>query len=1062
MSLIKHIFFYTIFSGCAILSSSCSNTAKNINKISSQTRIQIANNLYESGQFDSSITAYNNAFLIWQKENKVDSLLRYSLQYAVAFERVQHVKDAYPFFNDLEHRLKLLSSFDTSSYISFLIGKSIILYNDNKTYESILALHHAESMTLTKYKYPDVNISKIYDYLGVAYSQNRDYKKSLEYNLKSAQCSQELKGDKYVDYKYVIGNIAAGYFELGIYDLAEKYSNELIRIITNKENVDNSSDLLQYYLSRNQEFKILKGNYSDAISTLQIQLENCKKNNNKQSENLTYELLTKCYNKMGIPDSAIYYSSQLYRSLRETTEEQFHPAILDAAILNAESLSNAGQTQEAFKYLRIADANSKHLSNLGSDSYLNLQYRKALIYLKSDKLDQIGINMLDSLSSVYSHKDFIQTDKFGQTNKDIANWYYDHKEWNKAENHFKLTINALIKTRGENNPDVLLSCARLLSIYTHRNKMDEAALLIESLKHSSNKINTIEGVQLALALARFTEKKYYLKKANKNDVIAAYKRFDQVYEKLITNYSGYFNPSTLGLYNCADGLKDAAFFLANIFITTNKKEYLKKSFFYSEKYRQTGFRLSIQSKLIKQFSNYPTAMFKKEKELLNNISFYKNMISGKPKDKYYDVVTIEWEKELNKYQSSYDSLIIVIKKQYPDYYDLKFKPFSIEIDTLLVKFTTNKAICTYLIRNNEYIEYIIAHGQIHLLKERIPEQTIAIVNQGYNIHNMLSPAKFTGISYQIYDCFFRPSEKYLQNINQLSIAPDLQLSNISFDNLVNDTLKYSNLFDRFNISYTLSASSLLNTRERTYTTADHFFAPIFKAGTTADSLLLPQPFIEKLGLYLRKKFGFKEWMNEQATEENFRKHVSNNNILFIGSHIDINTSDGLESKIYLNPIKKRADNDGQLKVKEIYGTKIESNLLILAGCESGKEGIGMGPGLTSLATAFTYAGSPNMLVSLWPVDEDATATLCKSFIRFLASGNTPTDALYLAKKQFIREANPTYKSPFYWSGFVLIGQNNLAIVLKSGNNTIPILFWCGILLLSSALFILGNRARKKL
>lgn len=1053
MYLIGQKYYLLFLSFIYIFLCSCSDTSSNPDDKPHLTEIQRANKYYNDNLFDTAIIAFNAAFSHWRQQNQVDSLLKYSIEYAVAFERMQHVKDAYPYFTDLEKRLDKQTHFDSTAYSDFLIAKSIILYNDNKTYESIQSLHRAKEIILRKFTYPDRRISAIYDYLGVGYEQNGDFKNALKYNLLSDQCSKKLKKGTYGDHLYVLGNVSACYYQLGIYDLAEKYSNELIDSITKSKYYKNSSDLVQYYLPKHQQFNILKGNYQTAIATLQIQLENIKKNNNKQSENHIYEMLTNCYQKMGIQDSSLYYASCLYNSLRATTEEQYHQSILDAAILKAEVLSNMGQSGEAFKYLKVADNNARHLSNLGEDSYLNFQYRKALIYLESNSLSSTGIKILGSLSSLYNGQLHLNKDKYGQINMNMADWYFKHRQFNEAETKYSIALLTYIQTRNVNNPDVLNIAANLLDLYITNQQFSNIDSILSLINYQQIDASTIGGVRLQLEFAQYKEQLYYRQLANENEVLAAYKVFNQNYEKIINAYTGYFNPSTIGQYDCSDGLKDAAFFTAKLYTKTNKKEYLKQSFLYSEKYRQTGFRLSIQSKLIRQFNNYPKSLMEKEKDLLNNISFYKNMILGKPKDKYYDDVATKWKAKLIKNHNAYDSLIQVIKITYPEYYKFKFKPFTIDIDSLCKKYSNYNAICTYILRPDEYIQYTISDGHLHIINQMIPASINTILDHEYNIHTMLDPVRFAAISNQLYNCFFKPSEQFLSGNKNLTIAPDLQLANVSFENLVININTGKNLFSKYNISYALSANTTLAQPDINKSEENQFFAPGFDDKMQDSYKLIPQPFILKLGKELEKKFDFTIWLDQQASEQSFRKIAGNANILFIGSHIHINSTNSLESEILLYPSQKVANNDGKLNVRELYGTEIKSNLLVLAGCESGKQGVGMGAGLTSLATAFTYAGSPNMLVSLWPVDEEATANLCRRFIYQLAEGENPKEALYKAKLQYIQDAPTNQKSPFYWSGFVLIGNNSFPLSIKTSHFlTYQVIFSiAGIIL---ALFIL--------
>jgi hypothetical protein len=76
----------------------------------------------------------------------------------------------------------------------------------------------------------------------------------------------------------------------------------------------------------------------------------------------------------------------------------------------------------------------------------------------------------------------------------------------------------------------------------------------------------------------------------------------------------------------------------------------------------------------------------------------------------------------------------------------------------------------------------------------------------------------------------------------------------------------------------------------------------------------------------------------------------------------------------------------------------------------------------SLSRAFAYAGVPSLVVSLWAVDDCATATLMEGFYRHLAAGLPKDEALRRAKLDYLAESGPLESHPFFWAGFVHAGD----------------------------------------
>jgi CHAT domain-containing protein len=68
-----------------------------------------------------------------------------------------------------------------------------------------------------------------------------------------------------------------------------------------------------------------------------------------------------------------------------------------------------------------------------------------------------------------------------------------------------------------------------------------------------------------------------------------------------------------------------------------------------------------------------------------------------------------------------------------------------------------------------------------------------------------------------------------------------------------------------------------------------------------------------------------------------------------------------------------------------------------------------------------HAGAQRVLATLWRVDDAATAELMQLFYRgLLQQKRRPAEALQEAQRALARQAR--WKSPYYWSGFVLQGE----------------------------------------
>ncbi len=112
--------------------------------------------------------------------------------------------------------------------------------------------------------------------------------------------------------------------------------------------------------------------------------------------------------------------------------------------------------------------------------------------------------------------------------------------------------------------------------------------------------------------------------------------------------------------------------------------------------------------------------------------------------------------------------------------------------------------------------------------------------------------------------------------------------------------------------------------------------------------------------------------------------------------------------------------DGYLHLHEIYGLRLDAELVVLSGCQTALGQQVRGDGLVSLARGFFYAGASRLLVSLWSVDDEATAELMAAFYRHLFERGEIT-AIALRSAQLEMRANERWRAPYFWAGFVLQG-----------------------------------------
>jgi CHAT domain-containing protein/Tfp pilus assembly protein PilF len=114
--------------------------------------------------------------------------------------------------------------------------------------------------------------------------------------------------------------------------------------------------------------------------------------------------------------------------------------------------------------------------------------------------------------------------------------------------------------------------------------------------------------------------------------------------------------------------------------------------------------------------------------------------------------------------------------------------------------------------------------------------------------------------------------------------------------------------------------------------------------------------------------------------------------------------------------------EGFLRSHEVFNLRLSAELVVLSGCRTGLGKEVKGEGLYGMTRGFMYAGSKRVLVSLWDVQDQATARLMTDFYRGLLGPKRPNTAAALRDAQIAIWREGRWQAPYYWAGFVLQGE----------------------------------------
>ena len=237
---------------------------------------------------------------------------------------------------------------------------------------------------------------------------------------------------------------------------------------------------------------------------------------------------------------------------------------------------------------------------------------------------------------------------------------------------------------------------------------------------------------------------------------------------------------------------------------------------------------------------------------------------------------------------------------------------------------------------------------------------------------------------------------------KLVIVPHGLLHRIPFHALF-DGERY--LLERFEITYAPSARVYSHCQQQN---------PRRVSDNKALVMSVPDPLIPAVTREARavaRHLPGAEILNEgQATTDALRSASSDCDILHLACHGLFRSDNPMFSSLKLH--------DGWLTAADIMCLDLSGALVTLSACESGRNKVFAGDELIGLTRAFLGVGASTLVVSLWVVQDETTASLMEKYYEGLRDGAGPAEALRAAQLA-IKAERP---HPYYWAPFVLVGK----------------------------------------
>lgn len=313
--------------------------------------------------------------------------------------------------------------------------------------------------------------------------------------------------------------------------------------------------------------------------------------------------------------------------------------------------------------------------------------------------------------------------------------------------------------------------------------------------------------------------------------------------------------------------------------------------------------------------------------------------------------------------------------------------------------------------------------------ESLPMYSIVETNsQNYKALDSLRGFKTINNLYAIDDCSYYPflikryGIAYSYSVNlfyQMNLSKQgkhKEMKNISW-------LAVAPVFDDSSKPILSSTKDLQRNIESSSSGQDHargilqngeYIIPL--PGTESETSLI-------LNEFTRRKMKSKVLLRNDATESNLKSGILKEyDIVHLATHGFINPYKSELSGILLAQ-DTLEHSDGILYSDEMYNLDLNADLMVLSACETGLGHLRKGEGIVGLSRALLYAGSKNIMVSLWPVSDRSTSDLMVDFYLYMLNGkksDSYLNWLRMAKLTMIKSKK--YSHPYYWSPFILVGK----------------------------------------
>lgn len=851
--------------------------------------------------------------------------------------------------------------------------------------------------------------------------------------------TKEVYGDTSLQYLLISEDYAYLYTNWGEYDKAELIYNEIIKIyeVTEKEKGNYANALVQMALLYRKT-----GRYEDAemlyLQAIDIKTKLFGANNSSVA--ITLNNLAALYVQMRAYAKAVAILKKVL---------SVYANLLGEDHINCGILAN----NIASAYLKIGD------------------YEHAEMYF-----NKVKKNYQKNIGT-YNHK-------YAGLINNLAYLAKEQGDYDKARKLYEEAIEIYKIVLGPNNILIAFRLNNLADVYLELDSLDKAQeLLIQAIvincKTALDTADVIENLTEIVASSSFKEpltlistllvlERGLMKKYKQtSDLEALMKTFElgkisvsyiyRAQQSLINKKNKqyileYMSTAVVNATDVAQKLNEA----------TKELGYLKAILGFIDYNKSAVLSSALQSSDALNFGEVPDSLVQKEQMLAEEADELEKEKIKATNTKDSAILRAVRAKiiDLNLKQ---DGLLKHLKKTYPKYSKLRYEQQELDVDAVQKELLDEQtALLEYFVYDTTVYLIVLTAKEIQLhlstFKKGELAKEIGAFRKSLSDYVFITgnPDKaystYSNTAYYFYKKLIEPAK--LDGIKKLIIVPDDLLSHIPFETLLQikpqeqdgNYASLAYLIKDYTISYSYSTELLLeNKKQRKNTNNGQLLAMGAMYSATDSSIaksrsplqqqlrkiLSPLPSIKQEIEKLESLYGTGQFLyGKEATEASFKQIASDYAIIHLAMHGLLNEHHPLISSLAFTENGDSLE-DNFLEAHEISHLQLNSDLVVLSACETGYGKFEQGEGVMSLARSFMYAGVPSLVVSLWQVNDKATAMLMENFYNNLYTGMAKNDALQKAKLDYISNVKGIGGHPAFWSPFIQLGNTDSIEIEKS-------------------------------